>query len=118
MTAYKEMLLGPYTKSSVVDTKHKSIMMEMIKNHAVLNDVDQDKNNDEETDNFSGIAPARDKFVEALLNKFLIGSDSPFLDEINLILMMKALPSKIVEYNLEQMSLFNFAILQNSLIAF
>jgi len=49
---------------------------------------------------------------------FLIGTESPFLDDINLILMIKALPSKIVDYNLPQMKLFNFDILQTSLIAF
>ena len=59
-----------------------------------------------------------DKIVEKILKKFLIGSESPFLEDINLILLMKALPSKIVDYNLKQMELFNFAILQNSLIAF
>lgn len=56
--------------------------------------------------------------MEQLLEKFLIGSESSFLDTINITLMLKALPLPVVEYNLKQMLLFNFAILQNSLVAF
>jgi len=56
--------------------------------------------------------------VHDLLSKFLIGSESSFLDTIDLVLMLKALPNKIVSYNIVQMKLFNFSILQNSLIAF
>ena len=59
-----------------------------------------------------------DAEVYNLLSKFLIGSESSFLDTIDLVLMMKALPNKIINYNLVQMKLFNFSILQNSLIAF
>mmetsp|Transcript_3874 Transcript_3874/g.6584 ORF Transcript_3874/g.6584 Transcript_3874/m.6584 type:complete len:243 (-) Transcript_3874:265-993(-) len=59
-----------------------------------------------------------DKEVESLLEKFLIGSESSFLDTINIVLMLNALPNKIVDYNINQMKLFNFSILQNSLIAF
>mmetsp|Transcript_13250 Transcript_13250/g.20722 ORF Transcript_13250/g.20722 Transcript_13250/m.20722 type:complete len:81 (+) Transcript_13250:4090-4332(+) len=59
-----------------------------------------------------------DEEIEKLLKNFLIGSESSFLDTIDIVLMMKALPNKIVHYNLNQMQLFNFSILQNSLIAF
>lgn len=52
--------------------------------------------------------------VELLLEKFLINTDSPFLDEINIVIVMKCIPTKIVEYS---SSLINLSILQNSLIA-
>jgi hypothetical protein len=48
----------------------------------------------------------------------MIGSDSVFLDTVNLVLMLRALPNKIVKFNLATSMLFNFANLQNSLIAF
>lgn len=50
-----------------------------------------------------------------LLEKFLINTDSPFLDEINIVIVMKCIPTKIVDYS---SSLLNLSILQNSLIAF
>lgn len=59
-----------------------------------------------------------DKCVEEFLEKFLIGSESTFLDNIDLVLMLKALPGPITMYNLEQISLFNFHILQSSIIAY
>lgn len=40
------------------------------------------------------------------------------LDHVNIVLMMKAIPNQIVDYNLEQMELFNFKIFQDSLIAY
>ena len=52
-----------------------------------------------------------DKCVEEFLSKFLIGSESTFLDNIDLVLMLKALPGPITTYNLKQISLFNFNIL-------
>jgi hypothetical protein len=59
-----------------------------------------------------------EKIVKEILEKFLIGSESSFLEDINIILMLKALPSKIVDFNLKQMKLFNFVIVQNSLLSF
>lgn len=52
--------------------------------------------------------------AEQLLEKFLISTDSPFLDEINIVIVMKCIPTKIVDYS---SSLINLSILQNSLIA-
>ena len=59
-----------------------------------------------------------DTCVEEFLSKFLIGSESTFLDNIDLVLMLKALPGPITTYNLKQISLFNFNILQSAIIAF
>lgn len=60
-----------------------------------------------------------DKCVETFLNRFLIGSDkSTFLDNIDIVLMLKALPTPIVNFNMEQAKLFNFPVLQSAIIAF
>ena len=69
------------------------------------------KDEDEEMDNvIEGKDIEQDDIVEKLLKNFLIETNSPFLDDINLVLMMRALPSKIYTHNLDQMTLFNFAI--------
>jgi hypothetical protein len=62
--------------------------------------------------------PDEDAFVGEILSKFLIGTESSFLDSINICLMLKAIPNKIVDINFKDLLKFNFAILQNSLIAF
>jgi hypothetical protein len=59
-----------------------------------------------------------DKCVEIFLKKFLIGSESTFLDNIDLVLLMKAIPGPITMYNLGQVDLFNLNILQSSIIAY
>lgn len=42
-----------------------------------------------------------DKIVEEFLNKFVIISESSILDHIDIVLMLKAIPNPIVDYNLE-----------------
>ena len=59
-----------------------------------------------------------ERLVESFLNKFVIVSESSTLDHINIVILLKAIPNQIVDYNLEQMELFNFKIFQDSLIAF
>ena len=49
-----------------------------------------------------------DKLVEDFLNKFVIVSESSTLDHINIVLMLRAIPNQIVDYNLDQMELFKF----------
>ena len=52
-----------------------------------------------------------DQFVEKILDMFLIGTESSFLNSINISLMLQALPNKIVDINLQDMLKFNFNIL-------
>ena len=52
-----------------------------------------------------------DKFVHSILSKFLIGTESSFLDSFYISLRLKALPNKIVDINLEDLLKFNFNIL-------
>lgn len=88
--------------------------------HQVGDDTGENKEEGkEEEDDAEVVQNDSDRAVEKLLGKFLIGTESAFLDDINIILMMKALPNKISEHQiLKQMKLINFSILQDSLIAF
>lgn len=52
-----------------------------------------------------------DEFVESILDKFMIGTESSFLNSINICLMLQALPNKIVDINLQDLLKFNFYIL-------
>ena len=56
--------------------------------------------------------------VDEFLRKFIVISEKSTLDYIDLILMLRALPNQIVDYNLEQNEYFNFKVFQDSLIAF
>lgn len=60
----------------------------------------------------------KDDFARMLLEKFLIQSNSAFLDTIDSVLMMKAIPKQIGAEYLYQQKLFDFSVFQNSLIAF
>jgi hypothetical protein len=40
--------------------------------------------------------------VDEFLSKFVIVSESSTLDHINIVIMLKAIPNQIVDYNLEQ----------------
>lgn len=55
---------------------------------------------------------------EDFLKMFLIGSESTFLDSIDLILMLKCMPNEFVEYNIRQVKLYQLNILQQSIIAY
>lgn len=62
----------------------------------------QDKEEEEKAGKQQSDYPVeQDDFVLDILNKFLIGTESSFLDSINIILMLKTMPSKIVDFNLD-----------------
>jgi len=73
-------------------------------------DCDKNKNYTEE----------EDETVEQFLTKFLINSDkSAFLDSIDIVLMLKAIPNKIVtNKSLLDARNFNFINFQVSILAF
>ena len=99
--------------------KEIGVIDQMIQQQAGDEDSgDQKSENQEDEEDQVQEDGGADDFVEQVLEQFLINSESPFLDDINIILMLRALPSKIVDYNLDQMTKFNFAIVQNSLIAY
>ena len=51
------------------------------------------------------------KIVQSFLEKFLIGSESAFLDNIDIKLMLRALPTKIAILELPKYKKINFNIL-------
>ena len=53
--------------------------------------------------------------AEELIKKFLINTESPFLDSINIVIVMKCIPTYITDFSA---SLLNLSILQDSLIAY
>ena len=56
--------------------------------------------------------------VDEFLTKFTIVSESSMNEHLDIMLMLKALPNKIMENSLEQTEMFNFRIFQESLIAY
>ena len=94
----------------------EAIIRQMIDNQG--NDDGEDQEADQEEIVLSA-DDILDKCVETFLTQFLIGSDkSTFLDNIDIVLMLKALPTPIVNFNMDQAKMFNFSILQSAIIAF
>ncbi|CDW78613.1 UNKNOWN [Stylonychia lemnae] len=84
------------------------------------NDIeeDEDDSDDNRQDSEMDQNKQEEEIVEEYLKKFVIVSESSTLDHINIVIMLKAIPNQIVDYNLEQNELFNFKIFQDSLVAF
>jgi len=64
------------------------------------------------------VTKEEENLVEAFVHKFLITSERSLLDHVNIVLFLKAVPGQVVDYNLDQTELFNFKIIQDSLIAY
>lgn len=58
------------------------------------------------------------KIVEKFLNNFIFDTNNKRQNQINLNLMLKAMPARVDELNCKRMPLFAFRIIQNSLIAY
>lgn len=56
--------------------------------------------------------------VDEFLNKFIISAETGLRDQIDIRLMIKALPNKIMSYSLNNIDLFNFRIFQEALHAY
>jgi len=56
--------------------------------------------------------------VDEFLSKFTIVSESSMNEHLDIMLMLKALPNKIMKNSLEQTEMFNFRVFQESLIAY
>ena len=109
-------LIGAQKNQNVKDKPeydHAVRIKEALIDEACKENEEDKKNEDEEEDTskHQDYPPDEDKFVLEILKKFLIGTESSFLDSINIILMLKALPVKIVDYNIEQMLKFDFSTL-------
>ena len=57
------------------------------------------KNEDEESKQVMDYSHEEDQVVEEFLSKFLIANESPFLDTIDIVLMLRALPSPINDFD-------------------
>ncbi len=58
------------------------------------------------------------RVVDQFLSKFVIMPESGLRDQIDIKLMIKALPNRIMSYSLETVEMFNFRIFQESLHAY
>jgi len=73
----------------------------------------------EEEESLEGDEKLEDEFVESVLEKFLVGTESTIMDEVNLMLMIKALANRLVtNTDLENFKMFNMNTVQQSLIKY
>ena len=82
-------------KSGAIDDKAKVDIVAELINYAG-NDSDNADDEEEEPDGNAGDDEIMKKTkleVEDLIKKFLINSDSPFLDSVNIIVVMKCIPT-------------------------
>ena len=73
---------------------------------------------EEQEEEMDGIDPNEDRIVGEILEKFLVGTEATFLEEVNLMLMVKALSNRLIINDLENFEMFNMNTLQMSLIKF
>ncbi|MFS8160277.1 MAG: hypothetical protein ACMG6E_08740 [Candidatus Roizmanbacteria bacterium] len=56
--------------------------------------------------------------IEVFLTKFTLGTENSMNEHVDVQIMLKAMPNKVLEATLGQVDLFNFKIIQESIIAF
>ena len=56
--------------------------------------------------------------IDAFLTKFTIVTENSQNEHVDVQIMLKAMPNKVLEGTLGQVDLFNFKIIQESIIAF
>ena len=66
-----------------------------------MSEGEEDDDDEEESEQEMNADELEDKACEEFLSKFRIYSESTFLDNIDIILMLRALPGEVVSYNLE-----------------
>jgi hypothetical protein len=103
-----------------VGGKTEAFIKEIVGNLAQEEEHEQQTDAEEEAeeDLMLDVEDEQDAFCAAFLEKFLIGSESAFLDNIDIILMLRALPIPIMRKNRDKVRMFNFNILQGALIAY
>ena len=70
-----------------------------------------DSEEEDERLNFDGISTKlEDKCIDEFVERFVIISETSTLGEVNLILALKALPIEIMDQNIYQHEILNFAI--------
>ena len=76
------------------------------------------KKEKEEKEDFGIIPEEEILFVESLLDRFIIPQDTSNQEQINIMLALKCLPSRVQENNFQNIDLINFKNCQLALIAF
>ena len=56
--------------------------------------------------------------MQTILNKFLVGTEATFLEDVNILLIVKALSAKISSEDLKTLRMFHLNTIQDSLIKF
>jgi hypothetical protein len=56
--------------------------------------------------------------IEKILTKFLVGTEATFLEDVNILLMVKALSAKISVDDLKSLRMFDLNTIQDSLVKF
>jgi len=81
-------------KSGAIDDKAQVDIVAELINYAG-NDSDNDDDEEEELDGNAGDIEFIEmkQELEDLIKKFLINSDSPFLDSVNIVVVMKCIPT-------------------------
>ena len=91
----------------------KVVFLERLKKGATGPGEDEDSDFDEYE-----IPESEVKLVDEFLTKFTIVSESSMNEHLDIMLMLKALPNKIMDYTLDETEQFSFRVFQESLIAF
>ena len=73
---------------------------------------------EQEDNEMEGVDHDEDEFVESVLDMFKVGTEATFTDEVNLMLMVKALSNRIIINDLENFKMFSMETVQQSLIKF
>jgi hypothetical protein len=94
----------------------ENIVLETIERQGIEEGDEEEEEEEEEV--VMSADEMQEKCCEKFLEMFLIGSESTFLDSIDLILMMKCMPVKFVEYSIPNVKLYQLNILQQSIIAY
>ena len=80
---------------------------------------EDDKAEEEEDDlSLKGINKEEDDMIEKILTKFLVGTEATFLEDVNILLMVKALSAKISVDDLKSLRMFDLNTIQDSLVKF
>lgn len=83
----------------------KVVFLDALKKNAVQNNQGEDMNMDD-----FNISEQEEKLADEFLTKFTIISESSMNEHLDIMLMLKALPNKILDGTLDVTELFNFRV--------
>ena len=95
----------------VTQKGHGKSIAEVFVEKQALEDMHSDEESQQEEEEIMTADDTDVKIVQSFLEKFLIGSESAFLDNIDIKLMLRALPNRIAILDLPKYKKINFSIL-------